>query len=111
MIVNFKTDKFKACVCGHKPDGYSMGYGSTPYIMACKCGKQLCQTKYLVTGGEDNLIDYWNNHLAGMTNKEAEKEYKAYLKERLKERGHFGEGYNTYEYYWYMGTGEFLHKK
>jgi len=111
MIIEAKTDKFKTCVCGHKPDSYSIGYGRTPYNMSCNCGKQLVFSKYLVTGGEDNLVDYWNNHLAGMTSKEVEKEYKAFLKEKTRECGYFNEGYSTYEYYWYMSTGEFLHKK
>lgn len=57
MIVDKKTDKLKKCICGFKPDHYSVAYGRTPYSVFCpNCNKQ---TKGK-GGVSQNIVDYWN---------------------------------------------------
>tara|TARA_R110000772_G_scaffold17946_1_gene49748 strand:- start:6715 stop:6912 length:198 start_codon:yes stop_codon:yes gene_type:complete len=56
MQVNSKTDKLNKCSCGHKPDGYWIGYSRTPYYLTCKCGKHVGD----YGGSPQNIIDAWN---------------------------------------------------
>lgn len=59
--VNFKTDKLISCLCGFKPEYYSVLYGPTPYTIFCPiCIKQTQHYKR-IGGCEQNIIDLWNN--------------------------------------------------
>lgn len=112
MISNFKTDKLIPCVCGFKPDHYSVAYGKTPYDVFCPvCKKQTTFAKCLITGWHGNLIDYWNNHIAMMTLDEMEKEVQEFRKERKKVLAFDGkfEGCEEYVYYWIKDKGETLY--
>ena len=105
MTITVKTDKMSACVCGHKPTEYHLGYGRTPYIFKCKCGKQLYDAKCRVTGGEHNFIDYWNSRLAGMTKE-------GILEEKLDGDGiakrNKEEWGDTLTFYWHADHGDHL---
>jgi len=111
MISNFKTDELIPCVCGFKPDHYSIAYGSTPYDVFCpECKKQTNFAKCLITGWYGHLVDYWNNHIAGITLVEMEKEVQEFKEERKKALAYDGEyeGCKSYDYYWVKDEGETL---
>lgn len=58
MQKEYKTNKLKPCICGYKPNHYTIGYGNTPmYVWCPKCEKR---TKG-IGGIVQNIIDYWNN--------------------------------------------------
>ena len=100
MQVDFKTDELIPCLCGFKPDHYSVSYGPTPYDVFCpECKKQASLfTKYKVSGSPSGIISYWNNHCAKMTKEELKIEYDEFKKEQEKETG--SDGYVVYQYYW-----------
>ena len=108
MIVTVKTDKFKKCLCGYKPKEYYIGYGRTPYILSCKCGKSLHDAKCTITNHANHLIDYWNKSLRHKTKEELEIEYDAFRKEVEKVRIENGQTPKEYRYFWFKGTGEKL---
>jgi hypothetical protein len=114
MESKFNTDELKPCICGFKPNHYSVWYGPTPYDIVCpNCRKQSARTKCLVTGWVGHLIDYWNKHVAGMTKEELDKEVQDFENEKanaLKYGGEY-EGFKTYEYYWQEGKGEVLYAR
>ncbi len=110
MIVDIKTDKLKDCNCGGKMDHYSVAYGSTPYILYCyKCEKSHTMSPYEVTGNEENLIDFWNNHLADMTIEQIKAEMMRYLAVQ-KRKVDFGE-YRYWRWFWYKGRKRVIVKK
>jgi len=78
----FKTNKLKKCKCGHTPKEYNVHYGSTPYDVVCKCGKQSAMTKCLITGSNLNLIDYWNKYVRLHNKKTLESDKKIWQKKR-----------------------------
>lgn len=110
MQVDFVTDRILPCQCGFKPDHYIVGYGMTPYDIHCvPCGKQLALAKCLVTGSPDNAIDYWNKHVAHLTNEEQHEEVANFKAEQKLNTGY--DGYSEYQYYWIEGPGEIIHKR
>lgn len=110
MPVEFKTDKLNPCICGFKPDHYTMYYGSTPYDIYCpNCKKQTTMAKCKITGYDGHLIDYWNRHISKLTLEQLEEEVKDLYIER-KENDPFNE-YKSYEYYWEEGSGEKFYGK
>lgn len=107
-IVDFKSDKFKICVCGGTIAEYGLAYGPTPYLLHCdRCGKDINSTAYLITGDPENLYDYWNNHMADKTKEELDTEYSKFLKLEKKKKS---EGYRIYKWYWYKGKGRHIAK-
>lgn len=112
MVIKFKTDELIPCVCGFKPDHYSVAYGNTPYDIFCpECKKQTCLAKCLITGWHGHLIDYWNNHIAVMTLEEIDDEVREFREERKKALAFDGEfeGCEKYVYYWEKDNGEILY--
>lgn len=110
MRVDFKIDTLNPCICGFKPDHYSVGYGSTPYDIFCPtCKKQTARSKCLVTGWNGNLIDYWNKHLSNLTMEEIKQELLDFEKEKI-EKDPYRE-YKVYEYYWIKDEGQVLFRK
>lgn len=55
-----KTDELNPCVCGFKPQWYSVYYGRTPYDIFCPvCAKQTIN--YLAfSGNNSTVIQFWN---------------------------------------------------
>ena len=111
MQVDFQTDKLNSCNCGYKPDHYTVGYGSTPYSITCKCGKNLYHAKCKITGGINNLIDYWNKIISVTSINKLRLERDSFLEQKeemIREEGHTP---REYQYYWYENKGEVLHKQ
>jgi len=109
MQVQFKTNKLNPCQCGFKPDHYTVGYGRTPYDVFCpNCHKQTTLSKCKITGCNENLFDYWNQHISKMTLIEMEKEVDDFRKEQKANCGGY-DGYKIYEYYWEKDKGEVLY--
>lgn len=111
MQSKFKTDELQPCVCGFKPDHYTVGYGTTPYDVFCPdCRKQLAHAKCLITGCHIHMVDYWNQHIAGLTKEEIDAEVQEFNNERKTALGYDGEyeGCKSYNYYWVKGEGENL---
>lgn len=104
---DFKTDELEPCLCGFKPDHYSIYYGQTPYCIWCPdCKKQTNFAKCLVTGHHDNVIDYWNKHISKLTLSQVQEEVKLFLAEKEAKRRE--EQFKSYNYYWQKGKGEVL---
>lgn len=111
MESKFKTNELKPCICGFKPDHYSVSYGKTPYDVFCPvCLKQLARAKCLVTGWHGHAVDYWNKHIAELTLEEMEEEVRIFNEERKKALAYDGEyeGCKNYSYYWVKEEGEKL---
>ncbi len=107
MIVEVKTDELNKCQCGFKPDHYTIGYSRTPYNVYCPvCKKGTNMAKCYVTDHQENLIDYWNSHIAPMKMDEFGKEVKDYIKER--EQQMRSNEYTVYNYFWVKGEGQVL---
>jgi len=78
--MDIKSDEFKPCCCGGEITEYGLAYGHTPYLLHCNgCGKDINDTAYLITGNNENLYDYWNNHMADKTKEELTKECHNFL--------------------------------
>jgi hypothetical protein len=108
MNIDYETDQFKECVCGHTPSKFSIGYGRTPYNFSCKCGKQLTYAKCEITGGVSNLFSYWNDKLRFSSLEELKKETEDFLKEKERVEDDNMQRAKEYRYYWFSGMGEEL---
>ena len=58
MIVDEETESINPCVCGYKPDHYSIAYGRAPYSIYCKgCKKQFMNGSNV----SKVFIEQWNS--------------------------------------------------
>ena len=106
MEVKFDTDQLLPCMCGFKPDHYSVFYGPTPYEISCpSCKKHLGQAKCKVTGSPDNAIDYWNSHIRHITADQLNAEYWSYRESLRQDHERRYE-----EVYWYAGRSEVIRR-
>lgn len=110
MVSIFKTEEINPCICGFKPDHFSVYYGRTPYDIFCPtCKKQTTMAKCKVTNSHENVIDYWNEHISKLTKEDMEKETLEFRKEEKENTGY--DGYKSYSYFWEKGNGPVLYKK
>lgn len=108
MIVDRSCDKFNVCDCGYTPKSFSIGYGQTPYVLQCKCGKKLYDAKCKITGNYFNLISYWNDYLSVNSIAKILKDKLDFIKEKKREQNYAMQKAKEYQYYWYKGKGETL---
>ncbi len=106
------TDELEPCLCGFKPDHYSIYYGRTPYNIHCPvCQKYTHDGKCLVTGHQSNIIDYWNKKISKMTKEEIREEVRLFEIERKEAESVEGMRAKEYRYYWEKDTGEKLYQR
>ena len=109
MIVDIKTDELLPCLCGFKPDHYSIAYGSTPYDVFCpNCKKQFTFSKYAVTGNKENAIHYWNNYIRLKTIEEIEFDYEHAKGERKAEEDENYCRAKVWQWYWSVNGEELI---
>ena len=108
MQVRKESKELDPCLCGFKPQHYTIGYGRTPYLIRCpECDKQTNFAKCKVTGSANNIIDYWNQHISKLTKDEMQKEVQE-VKEERKREDPYNE-YKVYTYYWTKNEGAVLY--
>lgn len=111
MTITEQADKFEPCICGNVMTEYYIGYGRTPYIFSCTCGKNQTLAKCKITGGTNNLFDYWNKHFRHLTLSEVKNESNEVHLFLQNESDEHGETPCEYQYYWQEIGGEYLVQK